>query len=145
MFENGPLRIFCSDKFPEDWASEIHVGARLFPYFSVEGKTNQPKSLCINHDLGGSVSIVRKQTKEESYLLFLFTSDEDGHILCLFDLNIDGIWDVKESSTLKKKYIFVENHWLEVDKIEGRNSDKPTAIKGSQHYQFKKTWKLDQE
>jgi len=95
-----------------------------------------------NHPTCKITHVCQASKPDTTDLLYLFTSDAEGKILCEFDLDFDGVWDVKESPTRHMKYIFFEKDWLEVDEIKDRNSEKPTATKGDRRYEFSKSWKL---
>jgi hypothetical protein len=144
LVKKPPLRVLASDGFSTNLEFQIYVGSHLYPSFNTTGRSNELTSASIDLGVTDRVSVVRKRTNDNSYLLYFFTTDADEKILCLFDLNMDGVWDVKESPTRKKRYIFLEKDWLEVDKIENRNSEKPTAVKGVQKYEFQQSWKLVQ-
>jgi hypothetical protein len=70
--------------------------------------------------------------------LYLFTGNAEG----FFDLNVDGIWDVKKTPTQNQKnFILFKGEWLAVDKIDGLLSKAPTAKSGDKQYLFQGAWK----
>ena len=144
LVEKGPLRIFAPEDFPTNLDCEIHVGSHLYPSFRANGQTNELTRAAIDLGVLDCVTVLRKQTTNTTYLLMFLSTDEDGKIFSQFDLNLDGVWDVKESRTRNKQYISFEKDWLEVDEIKNRNSERPTATKGGKRYEFLKSWKLAQ-
>ena len=144
VFETNSIKVVVNEKFPQDLESEVFVGPKNSPYFRVEGKQSKLKSAEI--DLGAanpSISVLSKENETNSYVLYLFTMDADGKVLGLFDLNMDGVWDVKRTPTREQKnFILLDNHWVAVEKIEGIRSKKPIAEGNGVRYEFQNGWKL---
>jgi hypothetical protein len=87
--------------------------------------------------------MLRKEGQTNSYALDLFTYDKDGKVLMVFDLNMDGVWDVKRTPTRNEKnFILFQDHWLAVDRIDGLLSETPIAEKAGKRYVFNKAWTL---
>lgn len=146
LVERDSIKVIVADTFPKDLSSEIHVGQRqrpsiatITPSFSTEGKDGQLEAAHIKMGLGPIVSVLRKASETEGYLLSLFSEDEGGKTFAMFDLNIDGEWDVKKTPTRERKnFIHFGGEWHEVDRIEGLNLDKPTAVSGETRFVFQK-------
>ena len=144
LFQGESLKVVVDKQFPNVLDSEIHVGSKHYPYFRTEGDQNGIKHAEIDINLQTAVSFVRKETEDESYVLYFFSVDRDGKVFGLFDLNQDGHWDVKKCPTSKEKnFIWLRDEWFEVDKIEGLLSKMPTAVKGEKQYRFDGSWTLN--
>ena len=144
IFETNSIKVVTNEKFPQDLESEIFVGPKGSPYFHSEGTQSKLESAEIS--LGGtnpSICVFQKGNETNSYVLYLFTSDAEGKVLGLFDLNMDGVWDVKRTPTREQKnFIFFDNLWVAVIKIDGLKSANPTAEAKGIHYEFRNSWKL---
>lgn len=141
LVQEEALKVIVDEQFPKVLDSEIHVGSVHHPYFRTEGDQSGVKHAEININLQTAVSFVRKETQDELWALYFFSQDSDGKVLGLFDLNVDGQWDVKKSPTrTAKNFIFLQGVWIEVDKIEGLLSKTPTAVKGGKQYEFNGSW-----
>lgn len=141
LIEQDSLKVSAADTFPKDLGCEIHVGSERNPYFRTEGEHGQLKLALIDVNLSTTVSVRRRDTQKQSYYLFLFSEDGEGRVFGLFDLNMDGEWDVKKTPTGdKKNFIRLAGEWFEVDEIEGLSSETPTAVKGGKHYEFRGKW-----
>lgn len=153
LLEREALKVVVADTFPKDLSCEVYLGSfdaginvlgsKQLAIFEAEGKNGRIEKAEIHIGAASSISVIRNDPDKDSYMLFLFTKDEDGKILALFDLNLDGEWDVKKTFTIKKQQHFIrmENNWFEVDKIEGLPSNRPTATRGRTQYMFRKQWK----
>jgi len=139
LFETEFIKVVANEKFPEDLESEIFVGPKGSPYFSTEGTANRLKAVRLESmGTGPVVSMVQKEGETNSYILYLFTGNAEG----FFDLNVDGIWDVKKTPTQNQKnFILFKGEWLAVDKIDGLLSKAPTAKSGDKQYLFQGAWK----
>ena len=144
LFETESVKIVANANFPKDLECEVFVGAAGTPYFHVEGKQNQLRSAQIEFQNADTiVSVVRKEAETNSFALYLFSEDTEGKVLGLFDLNMDGVWDVKRTPTRdQKNFIFFENQWVAVSRIDGLLSAKPTAEGQGFRYEFHGVWKL---
>ena len=102
-------------------------------------ESNQIKILDIKVNIDTSVSLVKKNTKEVSYALTFFSEDEDQKIFMLFDLNMDGQWDMRVNPTRSenRSLIYLDGEWLSVDKKENLLSDLPLAWKNDTRYEFR--------
>src|SRR5690606_17196172 len=99
----------------------------------------------IDANLSTTVSLLRKDTEDEAYVLYFFSEDNERKVFGLFDLNLDGQWDVKKSPTRKAtNFIFLRGEWFEVDKIEGLLSKTPTALRNGKQYKFDGSWSASQ-
>jgi hypothetical protein len=137
IVDRDSLKVVATAAFPKDLTCEIHVGPAKNPNFFVEGGNGRIEAARI--ELGSdrpTVSFVRKLTKEPSYVLLLFLDQPDRPVVGLFDLNIDGVWDIKKRPP--KQFIRRGSEWLEVDKIDGITSEKTTAVKGKTRFVFEK-------
>ncbi len=73
LVEKLPLRVLASDGFSTNLESQIYVGSRIYPCFTTKGKTNELSMAGIHLGVTDAVSIVRKKTKDNSYLLSLLS------------------------------------------------------------------------
>jgi hypothetical protein len=143
LFEANSIRVVGNERFPEDIECEIFVGPKGSPYFHIEGERDRVKAARI--EFGGSgpvVSVVQKEGAPVTYALYLFYLDTEGKVTTLFDLNMDGVWDVKRTPTRKEKnFIFLYNNWVGVERIDGLLSAKPTTDVQGVPYEFNGAWK----
>jgi hypothetical protein len=139
FFEAASIKVVANENFPADLGCEIFVGPKGSPYFRAEGKQSQVKAVTLESTgAGPAVSLVRIEGKTNSYALYVFTEDTEGKIVGLFDLNMDGVWDVKRTPTQKQKdFIFFDNQWVAVARIDGLLSAKPVAEGPAGHYEFR--------
>lgn len=144
LFEAKSIKVVANDNFPQDLECEVFVGPKATPYFHVEGKQNQFRSAQIEfQNAGPIVSVVRKEGETNSYALYLFSEDTEGKVFGLFDLNMDGVWDVKRTPTRNQKnFILFDSQWVAVSRIDGLLSVKPIAEGQGVHYEFHGVWKL---
>ena len=145
IFETNSIKVVTNDKFPQDMESEIFVGPKGSPYFSTEGTNNQlhAASVEMSADASTSISVVQKEGETNSYALYLYSYNAAGKVFGLFDLNMDGVWDVKRTPTRQQKnFIFLDNHWVVVTRIDGLLSANPTAEGQGIHYEFQNSWKI---
>ena len=142
LVEKAPLRVFTPEDSSTNFDYEIHVGSRLFPGFTAEGRTNELKRAAIDLGVSDAIAVLRKETTNVSYMLMLFSSDENGKLFSQFDLNIDGVWDVRHMATSDETYIFFEKEWLKVDQISDRNGERPIALRRGTRFEFKKSWQV---
>lgn len=142
LFEKGSLKV-SADSSESNHVYQIFMGDSYFPYFEADvlntGGAEQTKKLDVNVNIDTSVSLIRKNTKEISYALTFFSEDEDQKIFMLFDLNMDGQWDMKDNPTRSenRSLIYLNGEWLSVDKNENRLSDLPVAWKKDTRYEFR--------
>jgi hypothetical protein len=142
LFEKGSLKV-SADSSESNHVYQIFMGDSYFPYFEADvlntGGAEQTKKLDVNVNIDTSVSLIRKNTKEISYALTFFSEDEDQKIFILFDLNIDGQWDMRDNPTRSenRSLIYLNGEWLSVDKNENRLSDLPVAWKNDVRYEFR--------
>jgi hypothetical protein len=140
VVDRDSIKILADDKFPEDLNCEIFVGPNGAPHFHTAGQRTQLKTAAIDIDLGPSVSVVRTEGQANRYALYLFHEDNEGKVVGLFDLNFDGVWDVKKCPTRKQNFIFVAGQWIQVARIDGLLSATPTAEAQGIRYQFRGQW-----
>lgn len=139
------LKVIAADTFPETPTTEIYVGTDQFPYFTTDGKERSISSARVQLDEQTSVSLVRKSEERDEFVLYLFTEDPDGKVVAFFDLNIDGVWDVKKTPTRKSKnFIKLEKQWVEVESIEGILLRPVASQADSQFLFFEGEWKQAQ-
>lgn len=142
LFEKGSLKV-SADSSESNHVYQIFMGDSYFPYFEADvlntGGAEQTKILDINVNIDTTVSLIRKNTKEISYALTFFSEDEDQKIFMLFDLNMDGQWDMRDNPTRgeNRSLIYLNGEWLSVDKNENRLSDLPVAWKKDIRYEFR--------
>lgn len=142
LFEKGSLKV-SADSSESNHLYQIFMGDSYFPYFEADvlntGGAEQTKILDINVNIDTTVSLIRKNTKEISYALTFFSEDEDQKIFMLFDLNMDGQWDMRDNPTRSenRSLIYLNGEWLSVDKNENRLSDLPVAWKKDIRYEFR--------
>ena len=136
LAEADSIKVVGTDAFPKDLMCDVHIGPKLFPCFHTEGGRGGLDSATIVINLDSSVSVSRKDTKKDSYVLSLFLEYGDKKALLLFDLNCDGQWDVKKTLPREKTFIFFGKEWFEVNNAEGLQSVKPTAAKGERQFEF---------
>ncbi|MBR4250627.1 MAG: hypothetical protein IKQ24_10805 [Verrucomicrobia bacterium] len=142
LFEKGSLRVSANSS-ESNHLYQIFMGDSYFPYFEADvlnaDETEQIKILDIKVNIDTSVSLVKKNTKEVSYALTFFSEDEDQKIFILFDLNMDGQWDVRVNPTRSenRSLIYLDGEWLSVDKKENLLSDLPLAWKNDTRYEFR--------
>jgi hypothetical protein len=132
------LKVVAAKAFPKDLACEIFVGAAKNPSFRTTGVDGRVERATIDLGLKGpAVSIWRRATDPPSYFLYLFL-DQPNVLTALFDLNLDGEWDVKKTPNNKKQFIRMKNEWVEVDQVDGMASEKTTAARGKTQFVFDK-------
>ena len=142
LFEKGSLKV-ADDSSGSNYLYQIYMGDSYFPYFEADifnsSGSEQTRILDINVNIDTSVSLIRKNTKEISYALTFFSEDEDQKIFMLFDLNMDGQWDMRDNPTRSesRSLIYLNGEWLSVDKNENRLSDLPVAWKNDVRYEFR--------
>lgn len=142
LFEKGSLKV-SADSSESNHVYQIFMGDSYFPYFEADvlntGGAEQTKKLDVNVNIDTSVSLIRKKTKEISYALTFFSEDEDQKIFMLFDLNMDGQWDMKDNPTRSenRSLIYLNGEWLSVDKNDNHLSDLPVAWKKDIRYEFR--------
>jgi hypothetical protein len=143
LVKTDSLIVHGADDFPRDLSCDITVGQGPYPTFATTGKKGAIESAAIHVDVNSMVSASRKDSKEESWFLSLFCSRADRPFV-LFDLNMDGEWDVKmiPSGAAKGNFIWLNGGWVEVEEIEGLKSASPKTSKDGRHYVFDATWKL---
>jgi hypothetical protein len=145
LIEKESIKVIGGETFPKDLDCAIYVGPEEHPHFLVEGPHGRITAARIDVNLYSAVSVMRKDTQTEAYALYLFSMDTDGKVFGLFDLNMDGQWDVRKTPTRKEKnFIWLRGEWFKVDKIDGLYSQVPTATSEGKQYQFKGTWALSQ-
>jgi hypothetical protein len=141
LYEREPLKVVGSKTFPMDLSCEIFLGETQIPSFSIQGKLGRIETKTVNINQESSVSVLRKIGDKESYVLYLFSEDQDGKVVGMFDLNLDGEWDVKKTPTRdQKNFIRIGAQWHEVDSIDGLTLQTPTAVKGASNYEFRGKW-----
>jgi hypothetical protein len=141
LVDRDSLKVFAGPAFPKDLSCQIVVGGPNNPIFVMAGADQRIDRATI--DLGlkkPAVSVVRRSTPEPSYLLNLLVDQPPGKGTIFLDLNMDGEWDVKETPSTEppKHFIRVGTEWVQVDKVEGISSEKPTAARGKTRYSFEK-------
>ncbi len=142
LFEKGSLRV-SADSNGSNYLYQIFMGDSYFPYFEADildtSGSEQINKLDISVNIDTSVSLIRKNTKEISYALTFFSKDEDQKIFMLFDLNMDGQWDmrVNPARSENRSLIYLNGEWFSVDKNENRLSDLPVAWKNDIRYEFR--------
>lgn len=141
LVERQSLEVLATGMFPKDLACEIHVGPKTSPYFVTTGGNERIEMALIRTpDVGGpSVSLVRRDTDKPSYFLHLLFDDKNGKVVSLFDLNVDGQWDVKKT-TKDGTIIYMEGKWVNVDEINSLMAIKPVATKGDKRFEFDGMW-----
>ncbi len=145
LLEADSIKVVTNEKFPNDLECEIFVGPKGSPYFYTEGKQSQlhAASIEMSADASTSISVVQKEGETNAYALYLFSYDAEGKTFGLFDLNMDGTWDVKRTPTRSQRnFILFESQWLAVDRIDGLLSKTPTAKSGDRQFIFQGNWKL---
>jgi len=141
LVEKESIKVISAETFPEDLGCEIYIGPKTHPHFRTEGGNGRIKAATIDVNLSTAVSLLRKDTEKEAYALYFFSEDNEGKVFGLFDLNMDGQWDVKKSPTRKgKNFILLRGEWFEVDKIEGLLSKMPTAVMSGKQYKYDGSW-----
>ena len=136
------LKVHVSEGFPGDLDCKILVGPDGSPHFHTEGTQERMKAASIDIDLGPSVSVLRKEGVGNPYVLYLFSEDEEGKVIGLFDLNMDGIWDVRKRPTRKQNFISIDCKWIEVTKIDGLLTGTPKAEGHGVRYEFRGSWEV---
>jgi hypothetical protein len=137
LVERDSLKVLATKAFPKDLSCEIFVGAAKNPSFRTTGADGRIERATIDLGLRGpAVSLARKATQPPSYFLYLFLDQPNG-VTALFDLDLDGQWDVKKTPN-KKEFIRMNNEWAEVDQVDGIPSEKTTAIRGRTQFVFDK-------
>lgn len=142
FFARESLTVFGNDKFPQDLACELHVGPGFHPYFRTKGESSRVTFASIDISPEASVSVVRGRGGSNAFVLYLFYEDSEGKVVSIFDLNVDGAWDIKKTTRRgKRNLIRYDGEWLEVDKIVDIPSGTPRAVKNETQYEFVDTWK----
>lgn len=144
LAEGDSLKVIGAEGFPKNLECEIYVGPQPSAYFGTKGANGRidMASIYSARPTGPVISLVRRDTERESYFLQLFTEDADGKVLSLFDLNLDGVWDVKKTTKEgQRNLIFLRNQWIEVDKIDRLHAAKPKATKGEEQFEFDEEWR----
>jgi hypothetical protein len=137
LLERDSLKVVAAKAFPKDLSCEIFVGAPKNPSFKTTGADGRVERATIDLGVRGpAVSLARKATQPPSYFLYLFLDQPNG-VTALFDLNLDGEWDVKKTPDTKA-FIRIKNEWVEVGQVDGIPSEKTTAIRGRTQFVFDK-------
>jgi hypothetical protein len=146
LLERDSIKVIAAGTFPKDLECEIQVGQQASPTallrgqptpnFATQGADGRLKSAAIHLGLQTSLLALRKDGAKEAYIVNLFTLDKDRHVLSLYDLDIDGQWDVKKTTREPKEFIRLGAEWLDVDEIKGLLSDQPTAVRKDAHFVF---------
>jgi hypothetical protein len=137
LVDRESLKVVAARSFPQDLACEIFVGPPGEPEFVTKGGGGQVKNAGIDLGVGRpSVSFVRRDTRQRSYVLYLFLDRPGQPVSGLFDLNLDGEWDVRKIPP--KQFIRVGAEWVEVDSIDGITEEKTTAVRGTTQFVFDK-------
>ena len=145
LVEKESIKVIGAETFPKDLSWEVYIGPQTHPHFQTEGENGRIKAATIDANLSTTVSLLRKDTEDEAYVLYFFSEDNERKVFGLFDLNLDGQWDVKKSPTRKAtNFIFLRGEWFEVDKIEGLLSKTPTALRNGKQYKFDGSWSASQ-
>lgn len=133
------LKVKTPVDFPNSLSAEVFVGPKPFPYFRTEGRQRvDTATIDVNPEI--SVSVLSKIGDENAYLLYLFSVSDEGRVFGVFDLNCDGVWDVKRTPTKEiKQFIYVEHDWLPVDSIDDLRLPHPTATKDGRVFTFNKS------
>ncbi len=148
LLQGPSIKVLAADTFPKDLSCEIYVGGSVLPTallhgsvtpsFSTEGRDGRLETATLMLGLRASVSARRKAGAKEAYILTLFTEDRERKVVALYDLDIDGQWDVKKTPTRdRKNFIRLDAQWLEVDKIDGLRSDHVTAVLKGTRFAFR--------
>ena len=111
-----------------------------YPSFRTEARSGNLTDAVI--DVSPETSILAYQKENKEFGLYLFSFDKDGKVFALFDINLDGVWDVRQTPTKTPKYyINLEGTWVGVDHLEGLKSDVPAAAKDRTPYEFHGEWR----
>jgi hypothetical protein len=133
------LKVVSHDEFPKDLSTEIQIGSQPFPNFSTEGRNGMLQSATINVNAGTRITVLRQEG--DGSVLMMFSQDSQGKVFALFDLDLDGQWDVKKTPTKpEKNFIWQNGNWKSVDMAIGITSKEPTATVGHEHYKFHHGW-----
>jgi len=154
LLRQKSIKVRTNQTFPKDLGCQVYLGSfkggmnvlgsKDLPIFEAEGKEGRIEEARLS--IGGktTISFFRNDPDKDSYVLSFFTQNEDGDPLILFDLNVDGEWDIKITSKLlkatSKKFIRVENKWIKVDDYGRPKSKKPIAVRGRKKFVFQKKW-----
>ncbi len=130
------VTIIADESFPDNLESEIHIGHGLM-HFRTEGEKGEISTAIIDVDLRRSVVVSLNESGKP--ILHLFFMDSEGEVVSLFDLNFDGIWDVRKK-TKGKSYIFMEGEWMQVDRLGSLTVDAPEATLNKIHFRFAGNW-----
>jgi hypothetical protein len=137
LLERDSLKVVAAKAFPKDLSCEIFVGAPKNPSFKTTGADGRVERATIDLGVRGpAVSLARKATQPPSYFLYLFLDQPNG-VTALFDLNLDGEWDVKKTPDTKA-FIRIKSEWVEVGQVDGIPSEKTTAARGKTQFVFDK-------
>jgi hypothetical protein len=137
LVDRESLKVVAAQSFPQDLACEIFVGPPGEPEFVTKGGGGQIEKASVDLGVGRpSVSFVRRETRQRSYVLYLFLDRPGQPVSGLFDLNLDGEWDVRKVPP--KLFIRVGAEWVEVDSIDGLTAEKTTAVRGTTQFLFDK-------
>jgi hypothetical protein len=138
IIDTQGIRVTADDDFPRSLAVEITVGPESYPCFRTRGG-QRLDAAAIDISKNSSVSVLAK-VRGEGFVLYFFSEDSDGRVFGLFDLNVDGHWDVKRSPTRDdKQFILLRGQWLCVDIIDGLLDESPVAKTGGKVYGFTKS------
>jgi hypothetical protein len=140
LVDRESLKVVVANTFPKDMSCEINVGPNKEITYLTKGDDGRVNSARIDLGVGRpAVSLLRKEGHQTSYVLYLFLEEKPGqHLVALFDLDLDGEWDVKKT---EKQYIRLGSEWVEVDQVEGITAEKTTAARGTRRFLFdKRKW-----
>jgi len=141
LVDRDSLRVVAGQAFPKDLSCQIFVGGPKNPTFTTTGADGRIERAAIDLGLRGpaAISLVRRQTQEPSYLLYLVL-EQSRDVTALFDLNLDGEWDVKKTPNTDppKQFIRMGTEWVQVDRVDGIPSETTTAVRGKTQFLFDK-------
>jgi len=137
LVERDSLKILAHDGFPKVMDCNIYLGNLLIPLVDASGKDGMVDDARINVDIDSSVGMILRDRERELRGIMLFFHDFEGKAVALFDLNIDGIWDIKKTPTrVPANFIWFRGDWLEVNEISGITSSKTKASSNIRQFEF---------
>ncbi|HZZ72083.1 MAG TPA: hypothetical protein VFE24_07500 [Pirellulales bacterium] len=135
------LKILVGTNFPSDPCFDIVLKRHSNLSVTVDSD-NGIGSVAINVTPQTGLSVYQSQGKNQRPVASLFTENHEGQTLALYDLDMDGQWDVKKTPTMDVKCsIWIDTQWLEVDSIQDLMSSNVKAIKGNSEFEFHGSWK----
>lgn len=134
LVNQDSLKVIASDDFPRRLSCQIHVGKEPLPCFHTDGEHGRITDATVYVSLKSSVSLLRHDGENGKFTMCFSTLDSKGKLVMLYDVNCDGIWDIR--CQVEESSIHLYDEWLDVDQVCGQLTSAPSAVRGKTWYDF---------